>query len=288
MLIPDLQRIVLEYAPVWRPRVEIPRTDDIYMSMSANPHAVDLLAKNLDKVDWSALSRNEAAVDILRYHPDSIVMHELVYNTNPLVFNVFDTLITYFCKNIRTCDIWQMSSLCAEFLKRHPDLIQPSFSRNTAAVDFLRENPQYIDWPRLSGNSAAIDILMANPDKIDFRGLSLNPAAVDILANYPEMLNRMDVYDWYFLNYNTNPDIINFLEANPDKINWRILCRHQPDAVQRLRKNMERIDWHELHYNYAATDFILEHPDKIEWNLLVQHPNIFRAMTVHEVFPFWN
>ena len=47
---------------------------------------------------------------------------------------------------------------------------------------------------------------------LDWMGLTRNPNAIDLLEANPDKI------DWYWLS--RNPNAIHLLEANPDKINW--------------------------------------------------------------------
>ena len=48
--------------------------------MSSNSRVVALLASNLHLVDWSRMSRNPEAIDILREHRRMVHPHHLIYN----------------------------------------------------------------------------------------------------------------------------------------------------------------------------------------------------------------
>ena len=57
---------------------------DIHWSyLSKNPAAIDILKDNLDKVNWYNLSRNPAAVGILKDNLDKVVWMALSENTAP-------------------------------------------------------------------------------------------------------------------------------------------------------------------------------------------------------------
>ena len=84
-----------------------------------------------------------------------------------------------------------------------------SFNKN--AIDFLRENPEHINWHLLSGNINAISLLEENEDKIDWYILSGNPNAIKLLKNNIDKIN----YD--ILSTNSNQKIIYLLKSNPTK-----------------------------------------------------------------------
>ena len=60
----------------------------------------------------------------------------------------------------------------------------------------------------------------------------------------------IDTLDWHYLS--ENPNALNLLEANPNKINWTILS-FNPNAIHMLKL----------------------HPEKINWNCLSANPSIF-------------
>ena len=49
-------------------------------------------------------------------------------------------------------------------------------SENPNAIEYLKENPDKIDWDYLSSNPNAIELLEKNKDKIDWYLLSKNPS----------------------------------------------------------------------------------------------------------------
>ena len=111
--------------------------------LSFNPAAIQLLEKNLDKVkvDWCALSANPAAIHILEQNLDKINWHGL--------------------------------------------------SLNAAAIHILEQNLDKVDWEELSGNPNAIHLLEQNLDKINWWMLSLNPAIFEY--DYKAMKDRMNI-----------------------------------------------------------------------------------------------
>ena len=79
-----------------------------------------------------------------------------------------------------------------------------------------------LDWVRLSENPGAIQLLEANPIKINWNMLSGNPGAIHMLENENiDIFTNLDQIYWWSLS--RNPNALNLLEANPDKINWREL-----------------------------------------------------------------
>ena len=73
-----------------------------WSSLSINQNAIDILKENIDKIDWHMLSENVNAIDILHDNLDKVNWYEL--------------------------------------------------SRNKSAIDILRNNQDKIDWYSLSAN----------------------------------------------------------------------------------------------------------------------------------------
>ena len=93
--------------------------------------------------------------------------------------------------------------------------------------------------------------------------------------------------DW--CNLSTNPNAIQLLEANPEKINcWALQenpSRHllksykkikdveddwryqslNPDAIPLLEKNLDKVCWNTLCLNPAAIPLLTKNQDKIHW-----------------------
>ena len=134
-------------------------------------------------------------------------------------------------------------------------------SSNPNAIDFLSlpENKKYIDYSQLSKNtnSKALELIKEeiriNPNNIyiDWRALSANPNAIDILE-----VNRNKI-KWYSLCYNTNPKAIQILKDNQlekdngdDDIYWDNLCLNTSDeAIDFLKENYRYIEWDILSVN---------------------------------------
>ena len=106
---------------------------------------IDWVDKN--KIDWSYLSLNENAIQLLRENPDKICWLYLSRNSNAI-----------------------------ELLKENPDKINWSaLSYNPNAIELLKTNPKKIDLYWLSQNSNAIELLREFPFNINWIYLFKNP-----------------------------------------------------------------------------------------------------------------
>ena len=142
-------------------------------------------------------------------------------------------------------------------------------SLNPNAIDFLslQNNKKYIKWDQLSKNtnSKALELLkaeiMVRPynSKIDWFALSQNPDAIEILD-----ANR-DKIEWPDFSGNTNPKAIQIIKEN------------QAYIVSRGYRRDTNIYWHTMSANTSAEaiEFIssLENYHNIFWDFLSTNTN---------------
>ena len=225
-----------------------------WSGLSSNPNAIDLLREKMnnenelsqevlnkvnieDKINWNGLSGNPYAIELLE---------EKINRENEMTKEYLETL-HYFDK------------INWKSLSENP---------NPEAIELLKAHTDKIDWEMLSENPNAIDLLKANYDKINWKSLSENPNAIELLkANY-------DKIDWCGLSINSNPKAIELLKNNPKKIHWGILSKNRnPAAIELLRKQFEKekktskydLDW-------------TEDKDKINWARLSGNPNAIELL----------
>ena len=160
-------------------------------------------------------------------------------------------------------------------------------SEQPEAVEFLRENPEYIDWQTITSNSAAVSIMENNIDKIDFSWLSSQAHGVHLLKKYKERINwhdfsvnpagislieeNLDKVDWAMLSQNENA--IHILENNLDKINWECLCQSNDNCISFIEKHIDKIHWDVLSSNEDAVHLLKSRPDKIDYRRLSYNRN---------------
>ncbi len=78
--------------------------------------------------------------------------------------------------------------------------------------------------------------------------LSLNPNAIELLKANPDKI------DWEYVL--ENPNCFELLKDNYDKItNWRILSAN-PNAIEILKANPDKIDWSQLSANSNAIELL--------------------------------
>ena len=69
-----------------------------------------------------------------------------------------------------------------------------------------------------------------------------------------------------------NPNAIDLLYKNQDKISWKYLSKN-PNAIELLKQYPERIDWNKLTLNPNAIQLLEENPSKIYWRFICDNPN---------------
>jgi len=118
-----------------------------WVGLSRNIHAMHILEKNLDKVDWDCLSFNTNAIHILEKNLDKVDW--CLLSQNPNAIHILE-------KNLDKVE-WDCLSI------------------NPNAIPILEKNLDKVDWGFLSSNPNAIPILEKNLDKVNLRSLSQNP-----------------------------------------------------------------------------------------------------------------
>ena len=237
------------------------------LSRNINPDAIELLQKNLSKINWSNLSLNSSisAIELLKNNKNKIDWDKLSLNKSIILFMDDNEDNEY------------------DFDKLNWD----NLSRNSGAIPLLREYPRYINWAKMSGNSKGIELLCErlsrNKRIVNYNELSLNetPEAIAILRQNFKKIN------WHNLAYNKCKEAIELMKEYPQNIYWDALCCN-PNALEILEKNQDKICWNILssntnpkilklftsttlkklsrHYfssNIGAYEFLKEHPEYI-------------------------
>jgi hypothetical protein len=104
--------------------------------------------------------------------------------------------------------------------------------------------------------------------KLDWKYLSANPNAIELLKANPQKIN------WEGLSANSSQYAIEMLKAYPKKIDWFYLSTNQnPYAIELLKANPEKIDWEGLSGNPNAIELLKANPEKIDWGWLSANPS---------------
>jgi len=269
------------------PTVSAPNQEIIsWRLLSKNPAAVDLLKRNPDKIDWCFLSLNPSkeAIPILRANPSKIDWTYMAHNPNVMEYADF---IKYLVRpTTKLGSVWRKIKYILGIHQLQPldDFwFYYNLSKNPAAmplIEYIYEYyPDRLDWGQLAVNPAAVSLLKRNPQKINWQYLSSNPSpdAIDLLEQNPQKIA------WKYLS--ENPSAIRLLEENPDKINWEKICKNQ-NAVPLIAKNMHRIkipvDYTDDNRDFYSAEYLefhmrynlLSNPGAGILDILEKHPDI--------------
>jgi hypothetical protein len=302
-----------------------------WKQLSCNPNAIELLKENTKKIVWECLSssQNPEVIELLKENPKQINWYRLSSNPNPCAIELLKTypkeinwprlsanpnssaieLLKTNLEKINWNSLLQNPNPKAiELLKAYPHKIQHwyllSQNPNTEAIDLLIDYPEEIHWDLLSKNPnvKAIELLKANPNKIDWKAISnnTNPEVIELIKDKINEENRMsqDDYEnleeneqinWYYLS--SNPNTIELLRANIEKIHWGNLSGNtNRNAIELLRQkiydenqmpedelknlnNSKKISWDLLSSNPNAIELLKANPNKINWRFLSSNPN---------------
>lgn len=180
-------------------------------------------------------------------------------------------------------------------------------SENPAAIDFLIDNPWYINWEHMCSmkSKKAMELLRKNMDKIKWVDLSANPYAVDLLLSNPEkvdwfmlssnpsdeafelLLKRYGEIEWDMLSSNSCDKAVDLLLSNPNKIDWNNFGQNtNPRAIAYMRQHPDKIHWSTLNLNSSdtAVDLLLSNPSEIRWHIICYNinPRILKYLVENE------
>jgi len=213
------------------------------------PEDYDML-EDTEVLDWSYLTENPSAINILKENSGKIVWSLLSNNTNPRAIDLLRERIV------------QENNMSKKDYKKLGNKIDwASLTTNPNAIELLKEYPHKIKWEYLSANTAAIDWLKENKKVIDWGILSENPAAIELLKK-----NRKQIH-WEKLC--KNPNAIELLKANLKKINWRALS---------LNENAHELIKDRVEYEMSLTPEEynnLKYYNKLDWKILSMNKCIF-------------
>ena len=202
------------------------------LSKNTNPKALGLLANNPKKINWKNLSGNETteaihillnnfkrinwtflssnkhpmAIQILNDNQDKIDWHSITLNHNPAILPILER-----------CD--------------DTDLIPWNLlSTNPIAIPFLEKHPDKINWSYLTLNTNGIELLLNNIDKVDPYNIHHHIIYQKYISSFGGIeedtededdeiiIQRPDIFDRFLLNIIEEPDGLDILESNFDKI----------------------------------------------------------------------
>jgi hypothetical protein len=179
-------------------------------------------------------------------------------------------------KNYIDYNLLSLMPEAVDFLKENPDKINwINLCNNPSShiIPILEKNMDKIDWYYLSGNSYVISFLKQHKDKINWDGLSYNYSAYQLLFENQNKIN------WINICLNENPKIIKeIIGKNLDKeeISWEALSQNINDeAIFILKENLSKINWNYLSSNTNPNAILLlkRNISKINWYNLSLNPS---------------
>ena len=275
------------------------RIDYSQLSKNTNSKALELIKAEIKvnpynpDIDWSALSGNPDAIDILDANRDKIVWADFAGNTNPKVIQIIKE---------------NQIDIASRGYRRDANIYWHTMSKNTSteAIYFLAlpENYNKIFWDFLSANTnpKAIEMLIVKEneendlddadfnrlktnEKISWANLSKNPEAISLLkikwGDEKELL-KSDIEQYkilkkmkYIIHWNLLSENPNAIDLLRDKIAEE---KGLPKIVYDRLENIEKIDWVKLSANQKAIKLLEENPEKIDWVQLSANPKAIKLL----------
>ena len=173
------------------------------ISKNESVHAINLMKKYPKLIDWTVISSNKSAMEIIEPNLEKISFGELCENENAV-------------------------SIIKDL--KNKQKMQKTSEKNQLLRNF------YINWKNLSKNKNAMDLLIENQDKINWKKLSKNENAVHFLKK------NQDRIDWKMLSKNKSTDAIDLLKQNQNNIDWVNLAKNKnKKAMPLLMKFVKRM-----------------------------------------------
>jgi ribosomal protein L24E len=258
--------------------------------LSRNPHGIQWLEKNPDKIFWPELCRNKSpfATYLLEKNPDKIVWSSLSENDNPSAIRMLERKIQSTPWYQGYVDWWEENILgryyyYESYVRR---ISWYSLSANPGAIHLLEQYPHIIDFEGLCCNPKlnlwAMRVLEKNLDKIDWSYLSQNPSifAKQLFETYPEKIC------WRYLSSNSSDWAIQLLKQNPDKIHWWSLSKNTHPAIYRIfeTKITQNIKHNEadLTLRYARIDWFWLSGNPSAWAIQLLEKRILETKRKYE------
>lgn len=151
---------------------------------------------------------------------------------------------------------------------------------NPNALDYILENRIFICAHIICLNTSpeVIDYIRENPELIRLTSLISNKNAGRLIEEHIDEISSFNISMLY-----QNPNTLHLLSLFlPKKIDWAYLSSNtNPNAIQLLRENIDKIDWKLLSENESAIDILTEHQDKIVWSKLARNSNAYELILLN-------
>ena len=208
--------------------------------------------------------------------------------------------------NIEKLD-WNMLSQninAIDLLKVFPNKINWKYlSKNPNAIEILTNNQDKINWKSLSANWNAIRLLRNNKDKIHYARLSSNESAINLIKEKLKKEKQLTIEEYNNLDYSnkicfdtlsSNPNAIEILKVNKDKIHWTFLSENVnaldlikekwDEEITNPNDNIEddpksQISEHLLSTNENAINILKANQDIISWAYISQNINAINIIS---------
>jgi len=266
--------------------------DPSWLAKNTNPNLIPYLCEeeHINIIDWSSLSNNPNALEMLKQNMCCIDWQNICLNPHPEAIELIQKHHEEYLQRwnekrrripydmVLSWENLSQNPSAIKFLKKYPTNTlwskqEPPYDPHEDDVDY-KGNPYFenlhsdyeINWLYLSGNRKATKILKKNPENIDWCWLSRNTShkAIKLLKKFPQNIN------WYWLSQ--NPSAMDVIEENLDKVDWRQLCKN-PNAMHLFEDNTIEIEWSYLSANPNAIDILEQYREKIDWRWLCKNPN---------------
>jgi hypothetical protein len=220
-----------------------------------SPDAIILLKERihqdptlLDRLNWSSLSANEAAISLLFEYPERVSHVAIYHQIHPNVIQWFRRYLPE-----HTMEGWE--NICK---KNHPDFI--------AYIEEHMDQLPPSAWKHLSANPSAIHLLTQNPDKIHW-GLLCNNPSPDVIAMIEQ---RLLVTDPPLV---TSSILVSNIGYSLTRFNHLENAQGQTAYDDTLKYT---INCGSLSLHPYALPLLERHPEFIYWNSLSVHPGIYQ------------
>ena len=206
----------------------VPINELNWSDLSKNPNAIDMLEENQTSIDWINLAENPNAFHILEKNAHKLPMLNYPYSDN--VSDIFDGF---------HCIQYYFDSLVSN---PNPEIFNYFIKPNL--LKCIENNDE---------NDEENEIIIRN---LNLTKLYSNPNIMNIINDF----SIVCPIDWEGLTQNPHPMAIEVLRKNPEFIVWDDLMKN-PSAIALIKEiNDIEPDWEEISFNmsYEAIEFILE------------------------------
>lgn len=263
-----------------------------WCNLSAYSEDVDFLEQNIENISMSTLCLNPHAIRILEKYPEKL--NYVCLLQNPKAIHLLET---NFIENLCKYNVFKLSAfldscyknenatkIAEKILEIHlttkklNSFYISEVSLNPYLIPFLEKHPELINWNNLCLNPNAIHLLESNINKINWNMLSRNPNAIPLIEKHLDI--AIDKLNWTFLS--REPNAVHLLEQHLDKVCWMTLCEN-PKAVYIIKKHFDKIDKRHLlnfsfNHNEEVIDLLKENIHHVDLRCLGKNPNVLKIV----------